>query len=188
MYFRRQFEKEDPPGSILLLHHPHHTSYKVMAVHRLKYLGFFIEHKFNWDHHVNTMCNWTRATIKALQLLGNLVRSLDFAQWRLAYNAICLPVLTYGCQLWYTGKQKGLVDKLQKVQNEGVKLLAGAFKSTPREVLHQLFNILPISLRLCMLTNNTTLRLYRLQPTSQLLIRLGGAWSGNTPEPTSMPK
>src|SRR6266446_1000561 len=188
MYFRRRFEKEDPPGNISLPHHPQHTSYEVKAVHRLRYLGFFIDHKLNWTHHVNTMCNRTRASIKALQLLGNSVRGLDFAQWRLAYYAICLPVLTYGCQLWYTSKQRGLVDKLQKVQNEGVKLLAGAFKTAPREVLHQLFNILPMSLRLRMLTDNTALRLYRLQPTSQLLIRLGGAWSRNAREPTSTPK
>src|SRR6266478_3773764 len=59
MYFRRRFEKEDPPGNISLPHHPQHTSYEVKAVHCLRYLGFFIDHKLNWTHHVNTMCNRT---------------------------------------------------------------------------------------------------------------------------------
>ncbi len=157
MYFRKRLEKVDPPGKITLPQHPQLTFYEVKATFRLRYLGFFIDHKLRWDLHVSTMCNRARASIKALQLLGNSIRGLDFAQWRLAYNAICLPVLTYGCQLWYTGKQKGLVDKLQKVQNEGVRLIAGAFKSAPREVLQQLFNILPMGLRLRMLTDNSAL-------------------------------
>ena len=133
------------------------------------------------------MCNRARASIKALQLLSNSVRGLDFAQWRLAYNAICLPVLTYGCQLWYTGKQKKLTNKLQVVQNEGVRLIAGAFRTTPREPLQQLFNILPIDLRLRMLTDNSALRLYRLQSSSQVLLRLGGDWAPNPSEPIPTP-
>ncbi len=188
MYFRKRREKVDPPGEILLPLQSQCTSYKVKAVHRLQYLGFFIDHKLNWDYHMSTMCNRVRASIKALQLLGNLVRGLDFAQWRVAYNTICLPVLTYGCQLWFMGKQKGLVEKLQKVQNEGVKLIAGAFKTAPREVLQQLLNVYPMNVRLRMLSDNLALRLFRLQPTSQLLIRLGGAWSRNAKEPTSTPR
>jgi len=85
------------------------------------------------------------------------VRGLDFAQWRVAYNTICLPVLTYGCQLWFMGKQKGLVEKLQKVQNEGVKLIAGAFKTALREVLQQLLNVYPMNVRLRMLSDNLAL-------------------------------
>jgi hypothetical protein len=188
IYFRRRHEKEDPPGHIFLRQHPHHTNYKVTAVHRLRYLGFFLDHKLRWEHHVNVMCNRARASIKALQLLGNSVRGLDFAQWRLAYNAICLPVLTYGCQLWYTGKQKKLAQKLQVVQNEGVRLIAGAFRTTPREPLHQLFNILPMDLRLRMLTDNSALRLYRLQSSSQILLRLGGDWCPNPQEPIPTPE
>lgn len=163
------------------------THYKVTAVHRLRYLGFFLDHKLRWEHHVNIMCNRARASIKALQLLGNSVRGLDFAQWRLAYNAICLPVLTYGCQLWYTGKQKKLANKLQVVQNEGVRLIAGAFRTTPREPLHQLFNILPIDLRLRMMTDNSALRLYRLQNSSQVLLRLGVEWSPSPQESIPTP-
>ena len=104
IYFRRRHEKVDPPSQIYLLQHSHNTYYKVKTVHHLHYLGFFLDHKLRWEHHVNVICNWAQASIKALQLLGNLVCGLDFANWRMAYNIICLPVLTYGCQLWFTGK------------------------------------------------------------------------------------
>ena len=92
---------------------------------------FFIHHKLRWECHMEVMCNRTRASLKALQILGNSVRGLNFAQWQLAFNAICLPVLTYRCQLWYKGKQKSLVNKLQLVQNEAVKIISSSFCTAP---------------------------------------------------------
>ena len=135
----------------------------------LRYLGFFFNSHLTWSHHVEIMCNRARASIKALQLLGNSVRGLDQGQWRLAYNAICLPVLTYGCQLWFTGKQVTLVKKLQTVQNEAVRVIAGAFCTAPHEPLHQLLTILLMDLRLTMLTQNLAIRLYKVSKESQLL-------------------
>jgi hypothetical protein len=115
------------------------------------------------------MCNRARASLKALQLLGNLVRGLKQAKWCLAYNATCLPILTYGCQLWYTGKQVTLVKKLQTVQNEAVHIISGTFRTTPREPLHQLLSIFPINLHLDMITQDTALRFYKAPKCSQLL-------------------
>jgi len=64
-------------------------------------------------------------------------------------------VLNYGCQLWFTGKQKKLIKKLQVIQNEAIRVISGAFRTSPREQLHQLLSILPVDLRLTMLTQNT---------------------------------
>jgi hypothetical protein len=133
IFFRNRTKKAAPPSQICL---PlpasmEQTDYQVSAAPMLRYLSFFFDIRLDWSHHVEVMCNRTRATIKSLQLLGNSVRGLDHTRWRLAYNAICLPVLTYGCQLWFTGKQVGLVKKLQRVQNEAVKVISGAFRTAP---------------------------------------------------------
>jgi hypothetical protein len=176
IFFRKPRERVDPPQSIYLPLPSHSTYYSVPAANTLRYLGFFFDARLTWTHHVTVMCNRARATLKALQLLGNSVRGLDQARWRLAYNAICLPVLTYGCQLWFKGKQVTLVKKLQTVQNDAVRLISGTFRTTPRDPLHQLLNILPMNLRLTMIVQNSALRLYRVPKESQLLKRLGGAW------------
>jgi Reverse transcriptase (RNA-dependent DNA polymerase)/Endonuclease-reverse transcriptase len=176
IFFRRRKERVDPPQSLQLPLITQNATYKVTAANTLRYLGFFFDTRLTWSHHVNVMCNRARATLKALQLLGNSVRGLDQARWRLAYNAICLPVLTYGCQLWFKGKQVTLVKKLQTVQNDAVKLISGTFRTTPRDPLHQLLNILPMKLRLTMVVQNSALRLYRAPKESQLLKRLGGTW------------
>ena len=185
IFFRKPRDRVEPPNYIHLPLPSHNTYYRVPTKNTLRYLGFFFDIKLSWSHHVTVMCNRARGTLKALQLLGNSHRGLDQARWRLAYNAICLPVLTYGCQLWFTGKQVGLVKKLQTVQNDAVKLISGTFHTTPREPLHQLLNILPMDLRLTMIVQNSALRLYRAPQESQLLKRLGGAW--HTPNPDDIP-
>ena len=81
IFFRRQHEKEDPPGHIFLPLPVQNTYYKVTATHQLQYLGFFFDHKLHWDHHVEVMCNHTCTSIKALQILRNSTQGLNFAQW-----------------------------------------------------------------------------------------------------------
>ena len=185
LFFRKRGDASPAPPYTHLPDHAHNTYYRVKTANTLRYLGFYFDERLTWAHHVDVVCNRARASLKALQLLGNSVRGLDQASWRLAYLAICLPVLTYGCQLWYRGKQVTLVKKLQTVQNDAVRIITGTFRTTPREPLHQLLTILPMDLRLNLLTQNTALRLYRAPSGSQLLRRLGGDW--HAPSPTDLP-
>ena len=176
LFFKKRMERTDPPRHIHLPNPALHTYYRVKATGTLRYLGFYFDTRLNWSHHVEVVCNRARASLKALQLLGNSVRGLEQASWRLAYSAICLPVLTYGCQLWFRGKQVTLVKKLQVVQNDAIRIISGTFRTTPRDPLHHLLTILPMKLRLTMLIKNTALRLYKVPKESQLLVRLGGTW------------
>jgi hypothetical protein len=62
------------------------------------------------------------------------------------YNALIIPTLTYGAQVWYTSKgQKSLVHRLQVAQNEGLRKMTGIFKMTPVDPLHNLTGVPPIS-------------------------------------------
>jgi hypothetical protein len=112
------------------------------------------------------------------------------ANWRLVLNAVCLPVMTWGCQLWFKeGSTKGLVKMLQQVQNEMVKVVTGAFHTVPREPLLQITCMLPMHHFLEKLTYTSALRLYRLPHNSQLLRRLGPDWyiTGYGNQPTLLP-
>ena len=103
-----------------------------------------------------------------MKLLGNSVRGLDHGSWRLAYNAICLPVLTYGSPIWFK-QQKQLSKTLQAVQDEAVRWMMGAFRTTLAEPLHQLIAILPIHIRLSMLSKMAALTLLTVPHSSQLI-------------------
>src|SRR6266702_5738228 len=80
----------------------------------------------------------------------------------------------YRCQLWANStKYKTLVKQVQMVMNEGVKVVSGAFWTAPHATLHELTRILPTSYYIEKLTQTSSLRLYRVPQTSQLLVRLG---------------
>lgn len=130
------------------------------------------------------MCNRARTSIQALKVLGNTIRGLSMANWRLALNAVCIPVLSYGCQLWYKPKGvAGLIKKLQVVQNDMVKLVTGSFCAAPREPLLVFSRMLPMSVYIEKLTHTSALWPYRLPRASQLLLRLRPAWYVPRPGP-----
>jgi hypothetical protein len=131
------------PTTIHLPDWEHNTYYVVAAADQVRYLGLHFDHKLSWDKHMSVVATRTKGTLKSLQLLGNSVRGLNQGSWRLAYNAICIPALTYGSPIWFRGKKKH-TKTLQTVQNMAVRVIAGAFRSTPLEPLHQLMAIPPI--------------------------------------------
>jgi hypothetical protein len=179
LFFQKPYEHNPmpPPSQLLLPDWEACTYYVVRPVETLRYLGFFIHRRLKWEPHVRIMCNRARASIKALQVLGNTIPGLSMANWRIVLNAICLPVMTWGVQLWYhTGGAKGLIAMLQRVQNDMVKVVAGAFHTAPREALLQLTRMLPMRHFVEKLTYTSALRLYRLPQASQLLRRLGPDW------------
>jgi hypothetical protein len=103
LFFQKPYEHNPMPAPTrLILPQPEINSYfTVQPVDTLRYLGFFINRRLKWEPHVRIMCNRARASIKALQVLGNSICRLSMANWRLVLNAVCLPVMTWGCQLWF---------------------------------------------------------------------------------------
>jgi hypothetical protein len=138
LFFQKPHERNSVCApSRLILPDPVNSSYYVVTlVENLRYLGFFINRRLKWEPHVRIMCNRAQASLKALQVLGNSVHSLSMANWRLVLNAVCLPVLTYSSQIWFlSGASKGLINMLQRVQNDMVKQVTGVFRTAPREAL-----------------------------------------------------
>jgi hypothetical protein len=115
------------------------------------------------------MANRARSTVRGISILGNTISGLDLLNWRKVYNALVIPVLTYGAQVWYTGRnQKGLVHKLQVAQNEGIRKIGGVFKTMLIDPLHNLLGVLPISYVLPKLMHSYALRLQGLPPNAKV--------------------
>jgi hypothetical protein len=85
LFFQKPYERNSVAApSRLLLPDPSRSTYYVVApVENLRYLGFFINRRLKWEPHVRIMCNRARASLKALQVLGNSIRGLSMANWRL---------------------------------------------------------------------------------------------------------
>jgi hypothetical protein len=179
LFFQKPYEcNAIPAPTRLILPDPAaHSYYVVLPVENLRYLGFFINRRLKWELHIQIMCNRARASIKALQVLGNSIRGLSMANWRLVLNAVCLPVLAYGSQLWYlTGAAKGLINMVQRIQNDMVKQVTRAFCTAPWGVLLHITRMILMKHYIEKLMYTSALRLYRLPRASQLLCHLGPDW------------
>ena len=148
------------------------NSFADYGVHRsevIRYLGIFIHDRFQWTHHVTIMANRARSTVRALSILGNSVRGLNYTNWRRLFHSLILPILTYGFPLYSTQPCiKGLLDILQVAQNDAVRKMSGAFKTTPIIPLHFLTTIPPIRHTIKKLTSQFTNRIKNLPPFHQL--------------------
>jgi len=110
----------------------------------VRYLGIFIDDKFNWEPHVKIMAARAQSSFQGL-LLGNSVWGIDFHNWHIVFHAIILPILLYGLPVWSFCAPKSLLRILQVAQNVAVRKISGTFCTTPIEPLHNMLAIRPLS-------------------------------------------
>src|SRR6266404_6926396 len=126
IFFRRSHDKSASPTRLFLPDHSIQSYVSITPSPIVRYLGFYIQHKLDWKHHVQVMANRTCASLRAVKVLGNSIRGLNMANWRLLYHTIVLPTLTYSSQLWWASpKKKTLIAILRTAQNIGLCLIAG---------------------------------------------------------------
>ncbi|KAH9900047.1 hypothetical protein C8Q73DRAFT_627449, partial [Cubamyces lactineus] len=63
-----------------------------------RYLGFRLDPKLTFKHHVAFFGERALTTVKAMLMLGNSCRGLSPMQKRTLYISCVLPLLTYGAQ------------------------------------------------------------------------------------------
>jgi len=93
---------------------------------------------------------------------------------RLLYKTCVIPVLTYGSQLWFNleNPPKNLIQTLQKVQNNALRRIAGAFRTSPIEALQLLTHVPPIHITIRKISESAALRVFWLPLSSEVSHRL----------------
>jgi len=134
----------------------------------VRYLGIFLSEFFSWEHHAKVMAARAHSTTLALQVMGNSVQGLDFANWRKVFHAVILPILTYGLALWSDRPTKSLLNILQVAQNDAVQRISGTFRTTPTLPLHHMLAIPPIKYTVGKLRHQAQLCLSCLPPSHKL--------------------
>ncbi|KNZ71273.1 hypothetical protein J132_00086 [Termitomyces sp. J132] len=101
------------------------------------------------------------------------------------YRACMVPIMTYASPIWWTGK-KTHGTKLGKVQNDTLRHMAGAFRTTPTHALEIDIAVPPIELTMEMTAEGYANRLHRLRHTNPVIDHLPDEWQhgsqmGNPP-------
>src|SRR6201747_1662516 len=145
MHFTKKKDPTFPTIDLGIAPHTGNTPLTVKPIWR--YLGFFLDRKLSFAHHVQFYATKSMSTCKAMLMLGNSLRGLSPKQKRVLYRSCVVPIITYGFQLWWcpNGKGvKGLYKLLQKTQNAAAKWIIGAFRTSHAGGMETLAGLPPI--------------------------------------------
>ena len=140
----------------------------------IQWLGFYFDRKLTFREHVNILTKRADNVANGLRCLGNTIHGISPANLRLLFKTCVIPVMTYGCPLWFRSDspRKGHMKKLQVVQNKVLRHIAGAFCTTPSPILHLLTFCPPIEVLVRKLVQSASLRFFRLPLSSEISQRL----------------
>ncbi|QRW21926.1 RNA-directed DNA polymerase from mobile element jockey [Rhizoctonia solani] len=114
-------------------------------------------------------------------MLANTQHGLTIKHARILYLTCVIPILTNGSPLWFLGRrQKSLLEPLRKVQNQGLRWLLGAFKTTPISCLEHLASIPPLHITCKKLVMNYLAKLRTIPKLSEVTKWLPISWDMHT--------
>ena len=149
----------------------------------IHWLGFHLDHKLSFTHHVNTLSMKGNAIVSGLRVLGNTISGISPSNLRLLYKTVIIPAITYGAPLWYNPDHpnKKLVKKLEQVQHKALIQIAGGFYDSPAEALQLLTYVPPIMCTLTKLFKSAATRIPRLPISSKITKRLPSSFIQSIP-------
>jgi len=162
-FYNARKEINDPYVNIVL---PNGTLIEPSGVQR--WLGFWLDRKLTWKHHIRTRTTSAIKVFMALSRLGNTERGLSQSALRQLYQSCITTVADFGAEVWWN-QQKTQLAPFQKLQNMAMRKIAGAFKTTPIAALEAELGLPPADLRLDRIQRAFTARLFTLPENHPLL-------------------
>lgn len=98
-----------------------------------RWLGIFFDSKLSFTKHVDILCNRARTAANGpSRVLANTVPGLSQKYLRALRKTCILPIITWAAILWFRQDlpRKGLLNKLERIQNISLRLVCGAFRTT----------------------------------------------------------
>ena len=121
------------------------------------------------------MLQLANGALSRVKQLASSTKGLCFHALRQLYIACVTLVLDYGSVLWQGRRGSGtLANKYQRLQNQAIILITGAYQRSPTKGLELEAAIPPTKVRMMEHAFNYTLQLLRLQnthPVQQLLLQ-----------------
>ena len=95
----------------------------------IKFLGLTFDTRLTWSKQVQNVKNHCTSPINLLRYLSHHNWGADKKTLTLLYKSLVQSRLTYACDIYCTNQN--IIEALNKIQNEGLRIISGAFKSSP---------------------------------------------------------
>jgi ribonuclease HI/endonuclease/exonuclease/phosphatase (EEP) superfamily protein YafD len=138
----------------------------------VRWLGIFFDNRLLFKDHIDTKVRAAQAAFEGLSRLVSMQRGLSFRASRQLYQACVTTIADYGVQLWYRGPKtpRSLIKPFQRLQNQALLKILGAFKGSPIRALEAEAALPPPEVRFkkaCLSYALRTLYLLPSHPTRQ---------------------
>jgi hypothetical protein len=91
----------------------------IKKVNNTKVPGIQLDENLSWEKHINHISSKITSGIGAIRRLREYIEQSTLI---MVYNALIQPYFDYCCEVWYT-LNKGLSERLQKLQNRAARLI-----------------------------------------------------------------
>ncbi|CAF3490192.1 unnamed protein product [Rotaria socialis] len=143
----------------------------------IKYLGLILDSRLNWKSHINLTKANCYKTMNIMQCVSHLRWGADRTTLLRLYISLIRSKLDYGSQI-YGSASEALLNQLDPIQNMGIRLSIGAFRTSPINSLHAESSLMTLEFRrieLCfryflrLLTSPAPFSVYILENNTPLL-------------------
>ncbi|GIY28707.1 uncharacterized protein CEXT_301761 [Caerostris extrusa] len=117
----------------------------VALIHTSKfnYLGVTLDNKLNWKSRIESISNRFLKRVSILKRLAGFLWVCDRSTLNVTYKTFIQPLITY-CREPLIAANEQVLQKLELLQNQVLRLITGAVKSTPINAMLLLTNNKPI--------------------------------------------
>ena len=124
---------------------------RIPTVQCMRFLGLHFDSKLTWNEHISRIAADCNKRLNLIKTVTALKWGADQATSLKIYKTIIRSKMDYGCIVYNSASITNL-KKLDIVVQQALRLITGAFKSSPNESLYILVNEWPLSLRRDMLS------------------------------------
>ena len=166
MHFTKGPDKSSPP-----LRLPNQRP--ITAPKTIRWLGFHLDRHLTFVEHTKILAARATATARAMKILGNTVRGMSHVHLRQLSLSTIVPILTYGCQLWWGNRcSNANTKRLQTSLNLALRIVCRAFRTSPIPALQYISHIPPLKYIVHKTCFSSSIRFHRLLPLSPVLLRI----------------
>ncbi|KAI5736990.1 hypothetical protein M8J76_009146 [Diaphorina citri] len=126
-----------------------------------KWLGMILDPKMNWTHHIEYLKAKMNQSINILKMLNNPNWGLSRSSLLRLYHIYCRPISDYGA-IVYNSAKPNIKNKLNPIHNHVIRMITGAFRSSPLNSIHAESGIPNLEYRSAILINNYTSKIMSL--------------------------
>ena len=110
-----------------------------------KILGVTFDPMFTFTPHITDIAARASSRLQVLKALAGTSWGQDKETILLTYKAIIKPILTYAAPIWFPATCRSNIGKLQRIQNQALRIATGSLLKSDIQHLHSETSILPLS-------------------------------------------